>query len=112
MTITSKPAEDDGFRYLAHQGAFGFQSVPLTTTPVSILRSLGIEGGSFSYTVLTPKVSGLGALAIHLREGNAGVLFYPAHDWSPIKFKDVAVYEFVKAIRDRFSIYVDGFRHY
>jgi hypothetical protein len=112
VTVTSKPAEADGFRYLSHLGAFGFQSVPLTTTPTSVLRSLGVEGGSFSYTVLVPKIAGLGTLAVHLREGKVGAFFYPAHCWSPIKFKDVGVDEFVEAIAQRFGVYVDGFRHY
>jgi hypothetical protein len=112
VTVTSKPAEDDGFRYLPNHGAFGFQSVPLTTTPTSILRSLGVEGGSFSYTVLVPKIAGLGALAVHLREGKVGAFFYPARCWSPTVFKDVGVDDFVEAIAQRFGVYVDGFRHY
>jgi hypothetical protein len=112
VTVTSKPAEADGFRYLPNLGAFGFQSVPLTTTPTSVLRSLGVEGGSFSYTVLVPKIAGLGALAVHLREGKVGAFFYPAHCWSPTRFKDVGVDEFVEAIAQRFGVYVDGFRHY
>jgi hypothetical protein len=112
VTVTSKPAQADGFRYLPNLGAFGFQSVPLTTTPTSVLRSLGVEGGSFSYTVLVPKIAGLGALAVHLREGKVGAFFYPAHCWSPTRFKDVGVDEFVEAIAQRFGVYVDGFRHY
>jgi hypothetical protein len=111
VTVTSKPAEGDGFRYLSHLGAFGFQSVPLTTTPTNILRSLGVQGGSFSYTVLVPKIAGLGALAVHLREGKLGTFFYPAHCWSPTMFKDVGIDEFVEAIAQRFGVYVDGFRH-
>jgi hypothetical protein len=111
VTVTSKPAEADGFRYLSHLGAFGFQSVALTTTPTNILRSVGVEGGSFSYTVLVPKVAGVGALAVHLREGKVGAFFYPAHCWSPTVFKNVGVDEFVEAIAQRFGVYVDGFRH-
>jgi hypothetical protein len=112
VTVTSKPAEADGFRYLSSGGSSGFQSVPLTTTPTSILKSLGVEGGSFSYTVLVPTIAGLGAIAVHLREGKVGAFFYPAYSWSPTVFKDVGVDEFVKAIAQRFDVYVDGFRHY
>jgi len=112
VSVTSKPAEDDGFRYLPRHGAFGFQPVAMTTTPTSLLRSLGVEGGSFSFTVLVPKTAGLGALAVHLREGKVGALFYPAHCWSPTQFKDVGVDEFVEAIAQQFGVYVDGFRHY
>jgi len=112
VTVTSKPAEADGFRYLPNLGAFGFQPVPLTTTPTSVLRSLGVEGGSFSYTILVPKIAGLGALAVHLREGKVGAFFYPAHCWSPARFNGVGVDEFIEAIAERFGVYVDGFRHY
>jgi hypothetical protein len=57
VTVTSRPVEDDGFRYLPHQGASGFQSVPLKTTPVSLLRSLGVEGGSFVRRMGYPRQS-------------------------------------------------------
>jgi hypothetical protein len=112
LTVTSKPAQGDGFRYLCRAGAFGFQPVSNTTTPTSLLRSLGAEGGSYHYTVLVPTIAGIGAVAVHVLEGKVGAFFYPARCWSPVVFKHVGVDEFVQAIAKRFGITVDGIRHY
>jgi len=112
LTVTSRPAQSDGFRYLCRAGAFGFRSVSNTTTPTSLLQSLGAEGGSFHYTVLVPTIAGVGAVAVHLLEGKVGAFFYPAQCWSPTVFKNVGVDQFVQAIARRFGVNVDGVRHY
>jgi hypothetical protein len=112
IEVTSKPASNDGFRYLPKAGASRFHSVSNTTTPTSLLRSRGVGGGSFHYTTLVPAVAGVGAVAVYLLEGKVGVFFYPAKFWSPAIIKDVATDEFCLAIQQPFGVKVDGFRLY
>jgi hypothetical protein len=111
ITITSKPAEGDGFRYLASSVGFGFHSISNTTEETSLFRPLGAAGGSYNYSVLTPRHSGVGAVAVHFLEGKLGALFYPRIQWAPVLFRDTAIDEFIDAVSQQFGVPIDGIRH-
>lgn len=111
IRVTSQPAKNDGFRYLSHMSGTGFLPVSNTTEPTSLLRTLGAEGGSFSYSILVPSSSGVGAIGIYVLEGCFGVLFFPARQlqWIKETFRDVTCDEFISAVRQKHGIAMDGF---
>lgn len=111
ITVTSKPVERDGFRYLASVAGFGFQPVSNTTDETSIFRPLGVEGGSYVYSVLTPKQSGVGVIGVHFLEGRLGALFYPRAQWDPILFRNTTIADFIQKVSQRFGFTIDGIRH-
>ncbi len=111
ICVTSRPAEEDGFRYLSRASGFGFKTVALTTEPTNVFQTLGAEGGSYNYSLLVPTSAGVGAVAVHIREARFGALFYPARCWKSIPIKGINVSEFIDAIRNQFGIAVDGIRH-
>ena len=112
ITVSSKTAEADGFRYLPSSIGFGFHSVSNTTEETSALRPLGVAGGSYNYSVLTPNRSGIGALGVHFLEGRLGALFYPRIQWEPILFRNTGIDEFINAVSEQFDVSIDGIRHY
>jgi hypothetical protein len=110
VSVTSWPVQEHGFRYLSHAFGSGFKPVANTTEETSITETLGVEGGSYHYCVLVPTTSGIGVLAVHIREAHLGLLFYPAQSWSSMAIKNVDTNLFIREIRARFGITVDGIR--
>lgn len=110
VTVTSLPAERDGFRYLRRTAGAGFRTINPSPEPQSILQPLGAEGGGFRYSMLVPKRAGVGAVAIYIPEGSAGALFYPLVQWAPVKFAFVSMEEFIAQVSERYGIAIDGFR--
>ena len=107
---SSGAANSGGFRYAGQVFGSGFHPVENTTEPTSMTRSLGVEGGSFHYSLLTPTNRGVGAIAIHIYEAQIGVLLYPRAHWEPTIFRDVSVEGFVELIAATFGVVVDGIR--
>ncbi len=110
INVTSWPAEKDGFRYLALAGGYGFKAVSLSTEATSLLQTIGVEGGSYNYSVLVPTSAGVGAIAVYIREASLGALFFPANSWRAILFKDSTIDAFISAVREQFGVAVDGVR--
>jgi hypothetical protein len=111
LTVTSRPVERDGFRYVSSAAGFGFHSVSNTTDETSLLRPLGVGGGSYNYSILTPKQSGIGIVGVHFLEGKLGALFYPRHQWAPILFRDTTIASFIQVVSQGYGITIDGIRH-
>lgn len=110
ITVTSHPAQEDGFRYLPNAAGSGFEAISLTNEPTSLLQTLGAEGGSYNYSVLVPLSAGIGAVAVYIREARLGALFFPAHSWRAIRFVGLSINEFIDAVQEQYGISVDGVR--
>lgn len=110
ITVTSHPAQEDGFRYLPHAAGYGFKTISLTNEPTSLLQTLGVEAGSYNYSVLVPLSAGIGAVAVYIREARLGALFFPAHSWRAICFAGLSINEFIDAVQTQYGISVDGIR--
>lgn len=108
--VTSWPAQEDGFRYLARAAGYGFKTVSLTTEATSLLQTLGAEGGSYNYSVLVPATAGIGAVAVYIREACLGALFFPARSWRAVLFRQLSIADFIESIREQFGVAVDGVR--
>ena len=110
VSVSSQPAQGDGFRYLSRAFGSGFKPVANTTEETSLTQSVGVEGGSYHYCLLVPTAAGVGALAVHIREARLGILFFPARSWTSILLKGLDVKSFIHEIRARFGITFDGLR--
>ena len=89
ISVTSKPAGGDGFTYLPSAIGDGFGTAA--------------EGG-FTYSILTPKISGIGALGVYFIQGRFGTLMYPARSLAPVVYAGVDFEEFVLKVKNDFGI--------
>jgi hypothetical protein len=110
ISVTSSPAEEDGFRYLARAGGYGFKTVSLSAAATSLLQTVGAEGGSYNYSVLVPTSAGVGAVAVYIREAGLGALFFPAKSWRAILSRESSIEVFIGVIREQYGVSVDGVR--
>lgn len=67
-------------------------------------REVAAASGSFTYTILTPSESGVGAVGIHIYQGNFGALLYPKYNVNPIVFRNVNELEFKEKVCTEFNI--------
>jgi hypothetical protein len=89
ISVTSKPAGGNGFTYLTSCLGEGFGSAA--------------EGG-YSYSILTPKVSGIGATGLYFNQGRFGALMYPAKSPGPVTYANVDFDEFAMNVTNDFGI--------
>ncbi|MGB8338425.1 MAG: hypothetical protein WCD07_08650 [Burkholderiales bacterium] len=110
VTVTPGNSNNIGFRYSNYVSGSGFHPVENTTEPTSVLRSVGVGGGSFQFSILPPETPGIGALAVHIYEANLGAFFQPSTHWTPVLFKNISVDDFIDTVADRFGVKVGGIR--
>ena len=108
IRVTSRPIGGDGFRYLAGTYGSGFETVAVTSEPTSVLKSAGVKGGSYNYTLLVPKAAGVGAVAVYVAEARMGALWCPRIAWKPISFREIGCEAFIRAIEDRHDLAMTG----
>jgi hypothetical protein len=101
-------ARRSGFRYQSHVSGSGFQPVAGTTEPTSVLRSLGVEGGSYRYSFLVPSAPGVGAVGLHFVELGLGALFHPLLQDAPLEWCGVTADEFIQAVANEHGVRLDG----
>lgn len=89
MSVTSKPAGGAGFAYL--------------TSAVVDGQGSAAEGG-YSYSILTPKVSGIGAVGLYFNQGRCGTLLYPTKHLKATTYPEVSLAEFVMKVSGDFGI--------
>ena len=65
--------------------------------------------GDFSFTILTPQESGVGAIGIYFVEGRLGLLYYPMKSDEAQPFSNVSVAGFKDAVRRKHGFSLDGF---
>lgn len=111
ITARSGTLANSGFRYDRRAFGSGFHPVASTTEPTSLMRSVGVEGGSFHYSVLTPTARGIGAIAVHIVEPRLGVLLHPKGSWEPRIWRDVNTVDLINNVAEQFGLAVDGFRY-
>jgi len=111
ITARSGTLANSGFRYNPHAFGSGFHPVVNTTEPTSLLRSVGVEGGSFRYTILVPTERGIGAIAVHIFEPKLGILLCPKISWQPIILRDTTTADFINFVAEKFNLTVDGIRY-
>ena len=110
MVRAGSDASGEGFRYLDAMRATGFHPVTITTTPTSLLRSVGVAGGAYSYTILTPRSAGVGMIGVYILEGRFGALFYPLLYDEPKMYHNVSLDEFREAVFRDYACEIDGIR--
>lgn len=111
ITVRSGTSANPGFRYNAHAFGAGFHPVENTTEPTSILRTVGVAGGSFHYSILTPIERGIGAIAVHIVEPRLGILLYPKIRWEPMIWRNVSTIGLINLVAEEFGLTVDGIRY-
>jgi len=102
------PIAGRGFRYIPNSFGSGFQPVSNTTEPTSMMRTVGVAGGSFNYTILVPGAPGVGAVGIYILESQVGVLYFPARSWSPIVYRNKSCREFIESVRRENDLVING----
>jgi hypothetical protein len=102
------PDAGRGFRYVPNQFGSGFQPVSNTTEPTSMLRTVGVPGGSYNYAILVPDTPGVGAVGIYILEIRLGALYFPARSWSPIVYRNKICPEFIESVRRENNLFITG----
>ena len=97
-----------GFRYWARLESHAHQPVENTTVPTSLLRSMGVAGGSFRVTLLVPEEAGVAAIALYVVEIQTGALFYPRFKWDAHVVCHASCAEFKQMIEERFNLSLRG----
>jgi hypothetical protein len=97
------------FRYLPSLTGNDFHPVANTTEETSLLRSVGISGGSYNFTILPAKSPGIGALGAYFLELQLGLFFYPQHTWQPIRFSQITCEDFIRAVQNEHHVTLEGF---
>jgi hypothetical protein len=67
------------------------------------------ERGAFSYSMLTPRQPGVGAIGLYLYEGRLGVLYGPLILDKPETYRDTTPEGFIEVVRLRHGIELGGF---
>jgi hypothetical protein len=99
--------DKDGFKYVpAAITTFVNQSIP-SHTETTLKFGSTAEGG-YSYSIMTPEVSGIGAIGLHFYQGKIGALFYPLRSSSPIIFRNVTAGQFKNEVQKEFGFEIDG----
>jgi hypothetical protein len=101
------PGAGRGFRYVPNLFGSGFQPVSNTTEPTSMLRSVGVPGGSFNYAILVPDAAGVGAIGIYILEIRLGALFFPARSQSPIVYRDKNCPAFIESVKQDYGLLIE-----
>ena len=96
--LTSRNAVSRDFRYVPHLCGSGFQPVANTTTPTSLLRTVGAAGGSYNFTILVPNTVGNAAVGVYVLEARVGALLYPSASWAPVLFRNATCQEFIALV--------------
>jgi hypothetical protein len=102
------PIAGRGFRYISNSFGSGFQPVSNTTQPTSMMRTVGVAGGSFNYTILVPEAPGVGAVGIYILEIQLGALYFPARSWLPIVYRNKSCQEFIESVRRENDLVING----
>lgn len=99
--------DSDGFKYF--QYAAGVNAIRMSAKGVasSIAYQTAQEGG-YTYSVLTPRKAGIGAIGIHFYQGNLGVLIYPITEDKPVFFSNVSMDEFRDKILEKYGFEISG----
>lgn len=97
-----------GFRYWARMESHAHHPVENTTVPTSMLRSVGVAGGSFSVSLLVPEAAGVAAIALYVAEIQTGALFYPRFKWDAQVLCHVSCAAFKQMIEERFDLSFRG----
>jgi hypothetical protein len=67
------------------------------------------ERGAFSYSMLTPRAPGVGAIGLYFYEGHLGVLYAPLILDEPQRFPGIGPNAFIELVRIRYGITLQGF---
>lgn len=98
----------DGFVYAPHAIMIGGRSQSVPSGVWTKVQFGGVAEGGFSYSVLTPRTPGIGAIGVHFYQGRLGVLFYPAELEASALFRNVGHDEFREAVRNTFGFDIQG----
>jgi hypothetical protein len=72
------------------------------------MRTVGVAGGSFNYTILVPEAPGVGAVGIYILEIQLGALYFPARSWLPIVYRNKSCQEFIESVRRENDLVING----
>jgi hypothetical protein len=106
--VTSRHAVSNDFRYLPYAWGSGFYPVANTTTPTSLLRTVGAPGGSYNFTILVPKTLGIAGVGVYILEAGVGALLYPKARWTPVLFRNATCQEFIALVEQNFGLSLTG----
>jgi hypothetical protein len=85
---------DSNGKYFYERGLGVTNPNPILPGQVVLVDSGGVEDGGYSYTFVTPKISGIGLAAVFFPPANLGYLYAPLDSDLPIFFGDVTLDEF------------------
>lgn len=98
----------DGFVYRARSGvSFSVPRTASTQTFQQIPAGTAAEGG-YSWSMLTPREAGVGAIGLYFDQGRFGCLLYPRHSPKAFRIVDVDRADFVTEVRVRFGFTLGG----
>ncbi len=107
IQVGTKPGE--GFYYEGfHVGHPGSPNLRRKIDESEEVREWAAAGGSYTFSMLVPEQSGIGAIGIHFYEGNFGALFYPLKTEKPVLIMGVDQKGFQDSILERFGLRLTG----
>jgi hypothetical protein len=98
----------DGFVYASRAIMSGGRSQAIPSGVWTKVQFGGAPEGGFSYSVLTPRIPGIGAIGVHFYQARLGALFYPIELEVTALFRNVGHDEFRAAVRDEFGFDIQG----
>lgn len=101
-------SDKDGFIYTPQSGV-SFWPVKSVTGPTwtPIGAGSAAEGG-YSWVVLAPRESGVGAIGIYFQQGRLGCLAFPRCSDTLIRFPDIELSDFIGDVRRRYGFTLWG----
>ena len=96
-----------GFTYLPRWWGQGFAPVS-GPGPKSLLTPVSQEEGGYYYTILTPTVTGIGAIGAYFPQPQLGALFFPVKEDGPRLYRSVTCDEFRDRVRGEFGFELSG----
>ena len=95
--VTSSP---EGFSYINYTSGISAIRISPTGESDSISSQTAAMGGN-SYSVVTPRKVGIGAIGLHFYQGKFGAILYPTKNEKPIIYANVTMDQFkLKVLED------------
>ena len=108
ICVSSRSDRSRTFGYQPYIVGSGFQPVENTTEPTSLMRTIGVAGGSYNFAILVPKTLGVAAIGIYILETNAGALMFPASSWTPALIRNVTCQWFIDSVEATVGLSLTG----
>lgn len=98
----------NGYHYLSSCEGFDFNPVTNTDVETSLIRPKGAQEGGYNYSMLAPRLSGIGALGIHFLQGQFGIVLHPFLSDEALEFRGVSADEFIQEVSSELGIRLSG----